>query len=147
MLVRLSTSSLKDGRWYEYIIRFALGGLATVFTGLISGRYGPSVGGLFLALPAIFCASATLIESHERRRKREAGMAGERRGRQAAALDAAGAALGSLGMLAFAVTFCLVVERQSIVGFAAGLCAWAIVAFLAWRVWLHAHVTRRDRRA
>ena len=28
MLVRLSISSLKDSRWYEYVIRFALGGLA-----------------------------------------------------------------------------------------------------------------------
>jgi hypothetical protein len=144
MLVRVSISSLKDSRWYEYVIRFALGGIATVFTGVISNRFGPSVGGLFLALPAIFCASATLIESHERRRKREAGLSGDRRGREAAALDAAGAALGSIGMLAFAVTFFLVVERQTIAAFAAGLCAWAIVAFLAWRVWLRATVRRAD---
>ena len=72
-LIRFSPSSLREGRWYEYLIRFALGGAVTVFTGLISSRYGPSVGGLFLALPAIFCASATLIEKHEIRRKREAG--------------------------------------------------------------------------
>ena len=63
-------------------------------------------------------------------------MAGARRGREAAALDAAGAALGSIGMLAFAVTFFLVVKRQTVIAFAAALCAWAIVAFLAWRVWL-----------
>jgi hypothetical protein len=136
MLIRLSISSLKDSRWYEYIIRFALGGGATVFTGVASSRFGPAVGGLFLALPAIFCASATLIESHEQRRKRRAGRAGHRRGQQAAALDAAGAALGSLGMFAFAVTFSVVVERQTIAAFAAGLCAWAIVAFLAWWSWL-----------
>jgi hypothetical protein len=61
--IRISSSSLREGRWYEYVIRFALGGAATVFTGIISSRYGASVGGLFLALPAIFCASATLIES------------------------------------------------------------------------------------
>lgn len=92
--IRLSPSSLKEGRWYEYLIRFALGGGATVFTGLISSRYGASVSGLFLALPAIFCASAKLIEKHEIRSKREAGLDGVRRGREAAALDAAGAALG-----------------------------------------------------
>jgi hypothetical protein len=40
-------SSLKEGRWYEYLIRFALGGAATVFAGLISSRYGASIGGLF----------------------------------------------------------------------------------------------------
>jgi Protein of unknown function (DUF3147). len=55
--IRFSPSSLREGRWYEYLIRFALGGAATVFTGLVSSRYGASVGGLFLALPAIFCAS------------------------------------------------------------------------------------------
>jgi hypothetical protein len=90
--VHFSPSSLKEGRWYEYLIRFALGGAATVFTGLVSSRYGAFVGGVFLALPAIFCASATLIEKHEIRRKREAGLAGERRGQMAAAVDAAGAA-------------------------------------------------------
>jgi hypothetical protein len=75
--VSLSPSSLKEGRLHEYLIRFALGGAATVFTGFISSRCGASIGGLFLALPAIFCASATLIEKHEIRRKREAGwMAG-----------------------------------------------------------------------
>jgi hypothetical protein len=78
--IRFSPSSLKEGRWYEYLIRFALGGGATVFTGFISSRYGASVGGLFLALPANFCASATLIEKHEIRRKRGAGVVGERRG-------------------------------------------------------------------
>jgi hypothetical protein len=50
-LVQFSPSSLKESRWYEYLIRFVLGGAATVFTGLISSRYGASVGGLFLALP------------------------------------------------------------------------------------------------
>lgn len=34
--IRVSPSSLREGRWYEYVIRFALGGAATVFTGLIS---------------------------------------------------------------------------------------------------------------
>ena len=58
--IRFSPSSLRQGRWYEYVVRFALGGATTAFTGLISSRYGAAVGGLFLALPAIFCASATL---------------------------------------------------------------------------------------
>lgn len=57
--IRISPSALKQGRWYEYVVRFALGGAATVLTGLISSRYGAAVGGLLLALPAIFCASAT----------------------------------------------------------------------------------------
>ena len=128
--IRFSPTSLREGRWYEYAIRFALGGAATVFTGLVSGRYGASVGGLFLALPAIFCASATLIEKHEIRKKREAGLADERRG--AAALDAIGAALGALGMLSFAAVFWLTVESSVLGAFAGASIAWLAVSVAAW---------------
>ncbi len=131
--IRLS-SSLKEGRWYEYLIRFALGGAATVFTGLVSSRYGASVGGLFLSLPAIFCASATLIEKHEIRRKRQAGLDGGRRGQKAAALDAAGAALGALGMLAFALVFWLTVESSITTAFIGASLAWLIVSVASWFV-------------
>lgn len=130
--IRISLSSLREGRWYEYVIRFALGGAATVFTGLVSSRYGASVGGLFLALPAIFCASATLIATHEIRRKREAGLRGERRGQMAAALDSAGAALGSGGMFAFALVFWLTVEKSVAAAFVAASCAWIAVSVAAW---------------
>lgn len=132
--VRFSPSSLKEGRWYEYLIRFALGGVATVFTGLVSSRYGASIGGLFLGLPAIFCASATLIEKHEIRRKREAGLAGERRGQMAAAVDSAGAALGALGMLAFAVVFSLMAESGIAAAFMGASLAWLIISVAAWYV-------------
>ncbi|KRP91414.1 hypothetical protein AOQ73_25000 [Bradyrhizobium pachyrhizi] len=133
--IRFSSSSLKQGRWYEYLIRFALGGAATVLTGLVSSRYGAVIGGVFLALPAIFCASATLIEKHETRRKREAGLAGERRGQMAAAVDAAGAALGALGMLAFAVGFSTLILRSSIpAAFFGASLAWLTIAVLAWYV-------------
>ena len=132
--VRFSPSSLKEGRWYEYLIRFTLGGAATVLTGLISSRYGASVGGLFLALPAIFCASATLIEKHEIRRKREARLPGKRRGQQAAALDSAGTALGALGMLAFAVVFSLMVETTVLGAFLGASIAWLVISVTAWYV-------------
>ena len=130
--VRFSSSSLKEGRWYEYGIRFALGGAATVFTGLVSSRYGASVGGLFLALPAIFCASATLIEKHEIRRKSKAGLDGGRRGQMAAALDAAGASLGALGMMAFAVVFWMVVQSSIATAFIGASLAWLMVSVAAW---------------
>lgn len=130
--IRFSPSSLKEGRSYEYLIRFALGGAATVSTGLISSRYGAAAGGLFLALPAIFCASTTLIEKHEIRRKQEAGLAGERRGQMAAALDSAGAALGSLGMLVFAAVFWLTAEKSALGAFAGASLAWLIVSAAAW---------------
>ena len=130
--IRFSPSSLKEGRWYEYLIRFGLGGAATVFTGLVSSRYGASVGGLFLALPAIFCASATLIEKHEIRRKEKAGLGGGRRGQTAAALDAAGASLGAIGMVAFAVVFWMVVQSSIAIAFIGASLAWLIVSVAAW---------------
>ena len=132
--IGFSPSSLKEGRSYEYLVRFALGGAATVFTGLISSRYGATIGGLFLALPAIFCASATLIEKHEIRRKREAGLDGRRRGEEAAALDSAGAALGALGMLAFAIVFSVTVERSIPGAFIGASLAWLVVSVAAWSV-------------
>ena len=144
--IKVSLSSLQEGRWYEYLVRFGLGGAATVFTGLISSRYGASIGGLFLALPAIFCASATLIEKHELRRKREAGLEGRRRGREAAALDAAGAALGALGMLAFAAVFWLLVERSVAGAFIGASLAWLTVAVAAWFVRRQVRLTRLAQR-
>jgi hypothetical protein len=145
--VRCSPSSLKEGRWYEYLIRFVLGGAATVFTGIISSRHGASIGGLFLALPAIFCASATMIEKHEIRRKREAGLTGGRRGQQAAALDAAGAALGALGMLAFAVVFWLLVARSIYGAFGAASLAWLVVSIAAWWARRKLRSVRRGQRS
>lgn len=137
--VKLSLSSLKDTRWHEYVVRFVLGGAATVLTGVIADSFGTSVGGLFLALPAIFCASATLIEGHERRAKERAGLKGDGRGQQAAALDAAGAGLGSIGLMAFAAVFFLIARESVPLAFFAALAAWTLVSVAAW--WI-----RRDLR-
>jgi Protein of unknown function (DUF3147) len=101
MIVRAKFSALKQGHWYEYLVRFALGGLATVVAGLVADIWGPAEGGLFLAFPAIFCASATLIEKHERERKERKGLQGKQRGKDAAALDAAGAGLGGVALAVF----------------------------------------------
>src|ERR1700729_2852006 len=105
MIVQFNPSALRQIRWYEYLVRFGLGGVMTVIAGLIAARFGPVVGGLFLAFPAIFPASATLIEKHARQRKEKAGLAGARRGKEAAALDAAGAVLGSIGLIGFPAVF------------------------------------------
>ena len=134
MIVRLNPSALRDIRWYEYVIRFALGGAMTVIAGLIASRFGPVVGGLFLAFPAIFPASATLIETHERERKEKAGLSGARRGKEAAALDAAGAVLGSVGLAAFAVVIWLLTEQSPLLALVLATAAWLTVAVLAWLV-------------
>lgn len=134
MIVWLNLSALRETRWYEYLIRFALGGTMTVIAGLIADHFGPIVGGLFLAFPAIFPASATLIEKHERERKEKIGLPGARRGREAAALDAAGATLGSFGLAVFALIIWLLIERGTALALVSATVAWLAVVILAWKL-------------
>lgn len=101
MTPHLNFSGLKQSRWYQFGLRFVIGGAVTVCTGLIARHWGPVIGGLFLSLPAIFPASATLIERHETEKKRKRGICCRRRGRKAAALDAAGAVLGACALVCF----------------------------------------------
>jgi len=103
MMVSMDLASLRRSSWHEWALRFVMGGLVTVVAGLMARFFGPVFGGLFLAFPAIMIASATLIEKHERQRKMRVGMDGTARGRKAAGLDAAGAALGCVGLAAFAL--------------------------------------------
>jgi hypothetical protein len=133
MVVKVDSSGLKQTRWHEYVIRFLLGGLITVLTGAVAKSWGPVIGGLFLAFPAIFPASATLVEKHERRRKQEKGLCGEKRGVDVAAADAFGAALGSLGLGIFAF-FCwrLLPRYQPAWVLASGVFLWALVSTSAW---------------
>jgi Protein of unknown function (DUF3147) len=135
MIVQLNLSALRETRWYEYLVRFALGGAMTVIAGLIADRFGPIVGGLFLAFPAIFPASATLIEKHVREQKEKAGLSGARRGREAAALDAAGATLGSFGLAAFALIIWLLIEGAPASALTLASVAWLAVGILAWMLW------------
>lgn len=104
MQVKFDTSVLAQTRWSDYAVRFLFGGIITVLAGLIAKRFGPGVGGLFLAFPAIFPASATLIEKNANDKKRKAGLNGTRRGRIEAGVDAAGAAMGTLGLFVFALS-------------------------------------------
>ena len=133
MIVKFKPSFLRQTRWYEYLIRFGLGGAMTVIAGLVAARFGPVIGGLFLAFPAIFPASATLIEKHVRQRKERAGFSGARRGREAAALDAAGAMLGSFGLAAFGLVIWLLIARSPPLALFLATVAWAAVAILAWQ--------------
>ena len=102
-MIEIKLSSLKNTKPHEYALRFVLGGLVTAIAGFIAERYGPVIGGLFLAFPAIFPAAATMIETHEREKKQQAGLPAGKRGRMVAGLDAAGATLGTVGLAAFAL--------------------------------------------
>jgi len=64
----------------------------------------------------------------------KAGLGGRRRRQQAAALDAAGAGLGSIGLAAFAATFYALVATSVMGAFTAAILIWAVVSVPAW--WL-----------
>ena len=142
MIVRAKLSSLKEGRWYEYAIRFALGGAITLMAGIIADVWGPATGGLFLAFPAILCASATLVESHERREKREHKLEGHRRGTNAAGLETAGAALGSVGLAVFALAVWWLAPDFGALSLVFGSVGWLLVAITLWRLRREVHRTR-----
>jgi hypothetical protein len=135
MTIKIDPSGLKQTRWHEYAVRFVAGGIITVIAGVIARKWGPGVGGLFLAFPAIFPASATLIEKHQRQRKQNQGLRGERRGTDAAAVDAIGAAMGSLGLIVFAGVCWWFLLRFAASGVLAGAAlVWLLVSFCVWVV-------------
>jgi len=135
MNVTVDPAALGKTKWYEYAVRFVFGGIVTVLAGLIAKNFGPGVGGLFLAFPAIFPASATLIEKHEKQKKERAGMSGTQRARNAAGVDAAGAAIGTIGLLCFAVlVWQLITTYQTWIVLTAATFAWLIVSVLIWHL-------------
>jgi hypothetical protein len=135
MRIRINLASLKQIKWHEYLTRFLLGGAITVATGLIAKHFGPVIGGLFLAFPAIFPAGATLIERHERDKKRRAGIPRTIRGRLAAALDGRGAAMGTIALAAFGLFVWKLFPRyNAAVILTAALAVWLVLAVLIWRV-------------
>lgn len=131
--VQVDFSALGKIKWYEYALRFLFGGAVTVTAGLIAKRWGPAFGGLFLAFPAIFPASATLVEKKEKEKKAKAGIDGANRGRLLAGLDAAGAALGSLGLIAFAsVVWLLLGDHKAGLILPGATFAWMLVSGVLW---------------
>lgn len=135
MIVKLNPAALRQAHWREYALRFVLGGLITALAGAISAAWGPVVGGLFLAFPAIYPATATLLDRHERARKQQAGIAFTIRGRLAAALEARGAIMGGLGTVAFAAIACRLLPRSgSAIALPAALACWLVGSTVLWYV-------------
>lgn len=138
MVVKLELVSFRSTTWTEYITRFVFGGTITLLAGLIADKFGAAIGGLFLAFPAIFPASASLIAKHEQAKKRRTGRNGEVRGALAAALDAAGTAMGCLGLAGFAAVAWTLLPRLALwetLVFATGI--WVVAAIAAWIVRRH----------
>jgi Protein of unknown function (DUF3147) len=153
MIVQARLAAIKGIRPHEWVIRFMFGGGVCVAAGLISKRFGPEIGGLFLAFPAIFPAGASLVEAHERKHKARAGLDGTMRGRTVAGVDAAGAAMGSIGLAGFALVCWLILPRLATAAvFPLATLVWFAAAVLAWwlrkkRVFRTRHIGRRRLRA
>lgn len=135
MQIKIDLSVIGQTTWYEYAVRFLFGGLITAVAGIIARDFGPGIGGLFLAFPAILPASATLIEKHEERKKEKEGLDGTLRGREAASIDAAGSAMGGIGLLVFALLFWQFAPRHRPCAVLTGAAvAWLTVSVLIWQV-------------
>jgi uncharacterized membrane protein (GlpM family) len=80
-------------------VRFAFGAVVSAIAGVVSATAGPRAGGIFLAFPAILLASLTLVAKEE--------------GLRTAREDAQGAALGAIGMIAFAALCWALADRLS----------------------------------
>lgn len=135
MVINADMSALKKASWLEYAMRFVFGGSMTVIAGLIAKYYGPELGGLFLAFPAIAPAAATLIDQHAKEDQQRAGFEGHTRGRKTAALDMFGTVWGSVGLLAFGLVIWQVAPSHSTwLVLLAAMIAWVAGALGTWEM-------------
>lgn len=113
--VGIGRAQLLQPEWAQLGLRFAFGAGVALLAGLVGMRFGPRVGGLFLAFPAVLPAALTLIEKKE--------------GPATTDIDAVGAILGSVAMVAFAVLAAVLMARVGAPpAVAAAGAAWVIVA-------------------
>jgi len=129
----LQPRAIRKTHWSEHLVRFVFGGAVTMATGLIARRWGPGVGGVFLAFPAILPASLTLLKEHE--------------GRHEAVQAAAGSRLGGVGLSAFAAAVALLAPRGAVISLAVATVCWAVLSFMLWEAIYGRYAPRRHRRA
>jgi Protein of unknown function (DUF3147) len=135
LMVEFKLSDIKDTTPLELVMRFGFGGVCTAAAGLIAKRYGPAIGGLFLAFPAIFPASVTLIQAHEKKKKARIGSDGTHRGRISASIDSAGAALGCCGLFAFALTCWKgLPNHNAVVVITVSIAVWVVTSVALWEI-------------
>ena len=111
MIPTVTFSSLRNARWWQFAVRFVLGGAVTACTGLVAQHWGPIIGGLFLSFPAIFPASATI------------------------SVEAVGSAIGSIGLLAWALLAWKFLPAQGTwTVLTAATLVWLAVSVVLWEV-------------
>lgn len=115
-----SWAELRGTKPSQYLVRFSVGGAIALVAHVTGHYFGPRVGGLFLAFPALLPAALTLVKQHD--------------GRTAAADDARGAMLGCVGLASFAVVMWMARASSALVSLALALVTWCVVSASAW--WL-----------
>jgi hypothetical protein len=114
----------------EWFVRFAFGAGVSALAGLVSELWGPKVGGLFLAFPAILLASLTLVAKDE--------------GAHQAREDARGAALGATGLVGFAVVVATTARQWPVwATLIIATLTWAAISGLAYLLTAFLHRSRR----
>ncbi|HWE09557.1 MAG TPA: DUF3147 family protein [Solirubrobacteraceae bacterium] len=100
----------------DLLVRFVAGGVTSIVSGAVTLAFGPRIGGILLAFPAILGASMTLIEEQE--------------DSEEAREDARGAIGGACGLTVFAIVAALTFGHVG-GGLALLLAAvgWAVIAF------------------
>ncbi|MGW3497662.1 DUF3147 family protein [Streptomyces sp. NPDC001020] len=117
--VRLDLRAAWDMPRKDLLVRFGFGVAVSFLAAVVSTVFGPFVGGVFLAFPAILLASLTLVAKEE----------GLRRARD----DVRGATLGTLGLAAFAVVGTVLLRHHSAwLALGAATAAWAAVSLAAY---------------
>ncbi|HEX7265521.1 MAG TPA: DUF3147 family protein [Candidatus Dormibacteraeota bacterium] len=86
---KLDRGALRSAKAGDYLVRFAFGAGISAIAAIISIVFGPRLGGVLLAFPAILPASLTLIERKSNRKE--------------AVVDATGAIMGAVGLIVFAI--------------------------------------------
>lgn len=110
---------MKKSTVTDTLIRFVFGGVISVIAGLVARWYGPVVGGLFLAFPAILPASITLLQEQD--------------GRTPAGVYALAAVAGGVGLIVFGAGVWRFGTRGSPVVILIGATiAWFAAAALVW---------------
>ena len=133
MHVSMDFGKLKMTTRADYFSRFVFGGLVTVAATLIANRFGPVVGGLFLAFPGILPPGLTLTEKHVVKKKARLGGSGTSFGRAEASVEAAGASAGSLGLIAFGFGLWKSMPVYPLLpSLLIALGAWLVVGFAFW---------------
>jgi hypothetical protein len=99
----------------KYLTRFVFGAGIAAAAAVVGAEFGPRIGGILLAFPAMLPATLTLIE--------------HKQGRHEAKIDATGALLGSLALIGFAAVAALALRRLSPwIALAMASAAWVVIA-------------------